>query len=134
MRSDYLQWIEKAEHDWEAVSVLKRSKKSLKDITLFHCHQVAEKYLKAFLVYHGVTFKKSHDLLYLHHLVMQVIPAAGVFKEDLNFLNDFAVEPRYPGDIIQYTSDMVAEASEACRRIRHNFRKLLLKHSGKKGR
>lgn len=43
-------------------------------VAAFHCQQAAEKYLKAFLTWHGVEFPKTHDIGVLLDLVETVAP------------------------------------------------------------
>ncbi len=63
------QWVEKAEHDLRnAEHVLTLTEDCPTDTVCFHCHQCAEKYLKALLVAHGIAFPRTHDLVVLFNL------------------------------------------------------------------
>jgi len=56
-------WIKKAENDLiTAKNSIQIKPKPPLDAVCFHAQQCAEKYLKAFLVYHDIEFKKTHDL------------------------------------------------------------------------
>ena len=47
-----------ADHEWSATP-------PLRDDIAFHCQQAVEKSLKAFLTWHDVAFRKTHDLIEL---------------------------------------------------------------------
>ncbi|WXG41970.1 MAG: HEPN domain-containing protein [Candidatus Freyarchaeum deiterrae] len=52
-------WIKKAENDLiTAENLLNILPEPPLDIICFHAQQCAEKYLKAFLIYHGIEFEK----------------------------------------------------------------------------
>jgi HEPN domain-containing protein len=70
------EWVDKAEGDWNAAQQLNRVRKDPNyDGVCFHCQQSVEKYLKARLIEAGLSFARTHDLLVLHQLVLQVEPA-----------------------------------------------------------
>jgi len=58
MSAEYLkEWIRKAEEDYVvAIALVRRRKWPTPSAVSFHCQQCAEKYLKAFLVQHEVTW------------------------------------------------------------------------------
>ncbi len=79
-------WLEKALHDREAAVELARSRGvDLSDIVCYHCHQAAEKYLKAVLMHHGIVFPKTHDLV-------RLVKMASAAATDLFHLMDNASE------------------------------------------
>ena len=47
-----------ADHEWSATP-------PLRDDIAFHCQQAVEKSLKAFLSWHDIAFRKTHDLIEL---------------------------------------------------------------------
>ncbi|HID30502.1 MAG TPA: HEPN domain-containing protein [Desulfobacterales bacterium] len=63
----------------------------------FHAQQGMEKYLKAWLIEHGVDFPKTHDLEALAKLCLPSLPELQSLIDGLRFLTSFAVEIRYPG-------------------------------------
>ena len=75
----------------------KKSGLAVHDGICFHCQQCAEKYLKGLLQELGISFPRTHDL---EALQAQLLPHYSTLKSvgrGLAFLNDFAVEGRYPG-------------------------------------
>jgi len=64
-------WVEKAEHDLRnAEHVLTLREQCPTDTVCFHCQQCAEKYLKALLVFRGIAFPRTHDLVLLLNLAV----------------------------------------------------------------
>ena len=92
------EWVSKAEGDYVAVSILRRSRKPNRyDTICFHCQQCIEKYLKARLNDALIEFPKTHDLEELLDLVTPVEPLWVGLKPRLKSLSAFAVLVRYPG-------------------------------------
>ncbi len=57
-----VEWMKKADEDFEfAASIIDDS--SFYAQICFHFHQAAEKYLKSFIIAHGLEFRKIHDLI-----------------------------------------------------------------------
>jgi HEPN domain-containing protein len=69
----------------------------LHDETCFHCQQCAEKYLKALLEELGQNIPKTHDLGHLLDLLLRLKTRLHGLRRGLIFLNQFAVDIRYPG-------------------------------------
>lgn len=63
---------------------------------LFHAQQAGEKYLKAFLVWNGARFPKTHDLKLLLELCLPFDPELSILREACFALSELGVEPRYP--------------------------------------
>ena len=107
------QWIEKAEHDLRnAEHTLTLKDDCPFDTICFHAQQCAEKYLKALLVFYEADFPKTHDLVLLENLAIEVAP--GLKCAQLCTLNRYsakkavaiaiqvrdAVRFAFPGDVI----------------------------------
>lgn len=65
------------------------------DTGLFHCQQAVEKYLKALLAVHNVTYPKIHDVTVLAELGETFCPALQSLPFSLAEFNPFAVTIRY---------------------------------------
>jgi HEPN domain-containing protein len=65
------------------------------DTGLFHCQQAVEKYLKALLATHNVTYPKIHDVTVLAELAEEFCPALQTLSFSLAEFNPFAVTIRY---------------------------------------
>jgi HEPN domain-containing protein len=115
------QWVSKAEGDYTAASILRKSRKPGRyDAICFHCQQCVEKYLKARLNEAGLRIVKTHDLGMLLRLVQPLEPLWMGMDAPLKRLTDMAVACRYPG----MTTDLPAarEAFETCRNFREMVR------------
>jgi HEPN domain-containing protein len=97
-RADWARlWIKKAESDLiTAEACLKIRPYPPVDTICFHAQQCAEKYLKSFLAYKGVTFEKTHDLSDLIFLAAKTDDRFKELDEIGERLTPYAVEARYP--------------------------------------
>ena len=66
------------------------------EIICYHCQQSAEKALKAFLVYHGITPPRTHDLNDLRNICQNIDDNFDEITADCKRLTDYGVQPRYP--------------------------------------
>ncbi len=98
MRPLALEWVEKAEKDWNSLHREVRARKNPNyDAACFFAQQCVEKYLKARLVEADIYFKKVHDLTYLLELVKPLEPLWVAYEQEMRILTDYAIEFRYPG-------------------------------------
>ena len=58
-------WLTIAEHDLLAAQTIIKYEPLVLDTACFHCQQAAEKYLKAFLLYHNKHIEKTHNVDFL---------------------------------------------------------------------
>jgi len=61
-RSLTRKWIMKARSDLLSAKKLARGKDVYLDTAIYHCQQTTEKVIKGWLVYHDISFEKTHDL------------------------------------------------------------------------
>jgi len=90
------QWVAKADEDRNVTQKLPYDDPQCLAPIAYHAQQCAEKFLKAFLVLHGIEFTWTHDLRKLLDLIAGVDAALAsslAFAEDLT---RFASETRYP--------------------------------------
>ncbi len=118
------EWVAKAEEDLKTAAHLLKLGSSCPTATVcFHAQQCAEKYLKAYLVYRGTPFPKTHDIEDLvARLPSNAQPSLTVEEQAL--LTEYAVGPRYPG----WRDVPLREARQAValgRRVRKHVRPLL---------
>ncbi len=99
MKPSTLEWVSKAESDYQLPLVLSRRRKVVfHDQACFHCQQSAEKYLKARMEEAGVRIQKTHDLDKLLRTLLPIEPLWSALRPSLLVLGDYAVEFRYPGN------------------------------------
>ena len=95
---DYIKlWILKAADDLTVIDKLTQFEVIATSAVCFHCQQVVEKYLKAFLISQGVEIRKTHNIEFLLAQCEEFDPDFSLI--DPKDLNDFGVDIRYPGDI-----------------------------------
>ncbi|HWF44086.1 MAG TPA: HEPN domain-containing protein [Candidatus Kapabacteria bacterium] len=111
-------WIKKAEEDWLCIRNELGSAEKPWSVICFHAQQAAEKYLKAFLVFKGVSPERVHDLAMLLERCLAYDPSLDVLLDDCRSLTDFAIDARYPPEFFEQDEEVNArEAVEAARRI-----------------
>jgi HEPN domain-containing protein len=88
------EWVKRAEHDLHAADLLASE---LPAQALFHCQQAAEKFLKAFLTFKQLPFRKTHELKELGRTCAEVDRALGPILEPAYALTEYAWKFRYPG-------------------------------------
>jgi len=98
MKAAAQEWVDKAEADFAAALLLRKSrKKHSRDIVCFHLQQCVEKCLKARLEEASISFPKIHDFEKLLVLALTIEPTWASMRPAMAALTDYAVEIRYPG-------------------------------------
>jgi HEPN domain-containing protein len=121
---DITPWIYKAEGDFRTASTMSRKRKDpAPDNVCFCAHQCAEKYLKAFLVFHKRLFPKTHHLQALLDFAVDIDPALENLRELLLQLEPYGVEIRYPGENASVEESKAAVKHMIC--VRRTLRKTL---------
>lgn len=115
-----LEWLEKAEEDFQVAQRERLADPPACNAACFHAQQCAEKTMKALLVQRDVVFPRTHDLQALLKLCLPSLPELRQHEEPLLWLTSFGVEVRYPG-----CSASVEDAERAVR-IAEAVREVLL--------
>jgi HEPN domain-containing protein len=91
----------------------------------FLCHGSAEKYLKAFLIWHGWELRKTHDLKDLLVFCIDFEQGFENLKEECGILNEYITLGRYPSDLPFESIDEedAREAIEAAEKIEEDVMK-----------
>lgn len=98
IENNYSEWLKKASDDeLNAQSILKHRDGTPSGVC-FLSQQIAEKYLKALLIFHKKNFPKVHDLLELETRLLEIEPGIKKLHQKLSMLNRYYIETRYPGD------------------------------------
>ena len=103
--------------------MLARGREPFHDQICFHGQQSAEKYLKALLEELGIDVEKTHELDDLLTPLLPHHPTLRSLRRGLNFLTNFAVNPRYPGK--NATKRQAAAALRWAGKVRDACRNLL---------
>jgi len=103
-------WLAKAANDLRGAEIDLAAVPPLLEDALFHCQQVAEKSLKAFLTFHNQPFRKTHNLEELGEACLRLDAALKEIIDEAVPLPEFAWAFRYPGNPPPPSLDEVSEA------------------------
>ena len=101
------EWFEKAKDDERAIENLLKEKGPF-SIICFLCQQMAEKYLKGYLVFKGKAIKKIHDSGEILERCRQIDQDFKKLLDHCAFLNRYSIATRYPGDFFEGISEKEA--------------------------
>ena len=104
------EWLAKAALDLRAAEFEFTARPPLAADIVFHCQQMAEKSLKAFLVWHEVSFRKTHNLIEIGEQCVDIDPDLESLMRRAAVLTEYAWRFRYPGEPAEPD---VSEAREA---------------------
>jgi len=126
-KRDYLaQWYYKADEDVLVLEeLLSREAIHYTGAICFHAQQAVEKYLKLFLIFHDVEFKKVHDVDYLLNECKK-IDALNFENVELKSLTDYGVAVRYPDDFINPSLADAEYYSEVAQQVKRIVYKLVV--------
>jgi len=104
------EWFEKAKDDERAIKNLLKERGPF-SIICFLSQQMAEKYLKGYLVFQKKPVKKVHDLVEILEICRTIDKNFEKLSSFCSFLNRYYITSRYPGDFFEGISEK--EAKEA---------------------
>lgn len=96
-------WLVKAGHDLISAQRLLEIEPMILDNACFHCQQAIEKYLKAFLVFHGRDIERTHNIIFLLSECADFDPVFAAI-DPMN-INAYAVQGRYPDSSLLPTAE-----------------------------
>lgn len=91
-------WLIRAAQDLRAAELGLTATPPLTADVVFHCQQIAEKTLKAFLAWHDRPFRKTHDLVELGEQCVTIEPKLEPVLRRGAVLTEYAWKFRYPGE------------------------------------
>jgi HEPN domain-containing protein len=115
--ADTRDWLVKAQHDLQAAFTLLEGDQPLPDVAAFHAQQAAEKSLKAFLYWHDVPFRKTHELDDLGRAAVEIDLSLEASVDSAVDLTPFAWRFRYPGEPMAPTVGEIADATARARTL-----------------
>jgi len=121
------EWIRKAENDLLTITNNMRAPAGEipYDTCCFHAQQAAEKYLKAYLTFHGRETPFSHNLAGLARGCLDIDPSFADWIERAEELTPFGVAARYPDEGIWPTLDETQAAWNTARELKKHILGLL---------
>jgi HEPN domain-containing protein len=123
----FLTWVEFANEDLRIAELaFKLSSNVPYRIIAFHSQQCAEKFLKAFMVYHKIDFPYTHNISTLIELL---IPVVDLNKKLLQAkeLSKYAVAVRYPTDYLKISRSEALRTVRIAKRVKIIITDLLIR-------
>lgn len=117
LATDTQAWLTKAANDLRGVSIDLDASPPLLEDALFHCQQAAERSLKAFLTFHNIPFRKTHNIDELGVECLKIDPSLSAIIDDAVPLTEFAWRYRYPGGPAYPTLDECTDAETTARNL-----------------
>lgn len=97
MKQATSEWVDRADGDLKVARREMQVRDPVYNVVCFLSQQCAEKYIKAFLEEHDISFEKTHDLVALLSLSAGRLPELEAIRSRLAYLSPFAIAGRYPG-------------------------------------
>lgn len=110
-------WQERAGNDEQAIVNLLQAGGPWSTVC-FLAQQMAEKYLKGWLVYNKQRFEKTHLLADLLQAASEIDSSFATCEEAALVLTSYYTDTRYPADLPEYTERDAREALEAAQSIK----------------
>lgn len=103
------EWFESALSDFKYAHVGLKEDEVYPQVA-FLAQQIAEKYLKGFLILNGINIQKIHELPKLLDECVKIDDNLEKLRDACELLTGFYTEVRYPPDIPDFTKDEILEA------------------------
>lgn len=100
------EWQKLAGMDLSTAEYLKNMNPLPIEIICYHCQQSAEKYLKGYLIFCGMSPPRMHDLDELCKLCLKYSNTFKNIADQCSDLTAYGVQPRYPMELILEEEDM----------------------------
>ncbi len=121
MSAPHERWFQKADHDLANARIVLDAKETPGrplDTVCFHCQQAVEKYLKGFLTFKEIEFRKEHDLEYLLDICIREDASFGQIENVAEAMNGYSVAARYPMDfMVEYTEEEAGAALKSATQV-----------------
>jgi len=112
------EWFLKAQDDELSIIDILEDKKGSPNTVCFLSQQMAEKYLKGFLVFHQKRFPKIHHLDTLINLCKKINHGFEKLRREAEELTEFYISARYPGDYPQFNFSDAQDAFRKASKIK----------------
>ncbi|MCS3919999.1 HEPN domain-containing protein [Fervidibacter sacchari] len=97
MKPETQELVNLAEGDWAAAQWQRQAPSLVPHVVCFLAQQSAEKYMKAFLEEHSISYPRTHDLVELLDLSGNLLSELDPLRSNLATLSQFAVVTHYRG-------------------------------------
>lgn len=112
------EWFQKGENDLKSAQIILKENDGPPATVCFLSQQVAEKYLKGFLVYNGKSFRKVHDLLEIISECEEIEKGVSDLRPAAAELNEYYIESRYPIEIPDFNEKQAKDALKKAEKIK----------------
>lgn len=114
------EWFRFADENWHVAERELAYQEPAFHTICFLCQSAAEKYLKGYLIAHGWTLERTHDITRLLELCAEHNEAFSELLAEGEILNEYITAGRYPADLAyeEIGQDDAVEAAEIVRHIR----------------
>jgi len=121
-KEDFIkEWIYEGNNDLGLAEFVIKNDGTYYDLVCFHCQQAAEKFLKAYIIYLNLYYKKIHDLKYLLNVIKKKRTVPEPLFEQADLLSAYAIDSRYP----DHWNDPSLEETKECIKAAQNFKKYI---------
>lgn len=111
--ADTSAWLQRTSQDMRAAAHGLKAEPPLLDDVVFHCQQACEKALLAFLIWHGVPYRETHDLAEIGAQCVEIDPSLEQVIARAAPLTQYAWLYRYPGGPEEPSREDTSEALNA---------------------
>jgi HEPN domain-containing protein len=112
------EWFLRAQDDELSIKDILEDRQGSPNTVCFLSQQMAEKYLKGFLVFHRKRFPKIHHLDKLLNLAKKIDDQFENLRKEAEELSEFYITTRYPGDYPQFTFKDAEKAFKGALKIK----------------
>jgi HEPN domain-containing protein len=112
------EWFLRAQDDELSIKDILEDRQGSPNTVCFLSQQMAEKYLKGFLVFHRKRFPKIHHLDKLLNLAKKIDSQFENLRKEAEELSEFYITARYPGDYPQFTFKEAEKAFRGALKIK----------------
>ena len=105
--NDAKEWMIIADEDFDSAIILNNSIRRHLEVICYLCAQAVEKYLKCFLTYNDIIPQKTHNLILLNDMCIEINNSFDEIKMECGILNRYNNEIRYPYRIQVSEEDVV---------------------------
>lgn len=114
------EWFDSAISDYHYAQVGLEEEQIFPQIA-FLSQQIAEKFLKGYLIANGVKPPRIHELPKILDECAKINSGLEKLRDACELLTGFYVETRYPPDIPEYTKEEISEAFEKAKLIKETI-------------
>lgn len=118
------EWFNSGGSDYQYAEVGLKENQIFPQIA-FLSQQVAEKFLKGFLIVNRLEPPRIHELPKLLDECVKISPALEDLRDVCELLAGFYIEARYPPDIPNYTKQEILKAFDSAKFVKETIEKVL---------